>query len=63
MERTPVGPHNWGSYVMRSSILIGLTSSMLIFSVWAVNLVCYHPHAIEGLDPLAPISMTVALNN
>ena len=48
---------------MRSSILIGLTSSMLIFSVWAVNLVCYHPHAIEGLDPLAPISMTVALNN
>jgi hypothetical protein len=47
---------------MRSSILISLTFSTLIFSVWAVNLVCYHPQAVDGVDPLAPITITVALN-
>ncbi len=47
---------------MRSSILISLTFSALTLSVWAVNLVCYHPQAIDGIDPLAPIAVTVALN-
>ena len=44
---------------MRSSILISLTVSVLTLSVWAVNLVCYHP---QTLDPLAPISVRVAFN-
>lgn len=57
-----VGPDKRGSYIMRSSILISLTFSTLIFSVWAVNLVCYHPQAVDGVDPLAPITITVALN-
>lgn len=48
---------------MRSSILISLTFSALIVSVWAVNLVCYHPQAaVDGIDPLGPITITVALN-
>ena len=47
---------------MRSSILIGLTFSVLTYSVWAISLVCYHPQAIDGIDPLAPIAVTVAFN-
>ncbi len=47
---------------MRNSILISLTLSVLTVSVWAVNLVCYHPQASDGIDPLAPISVRVALN-
>lgn len=47
---------------MRSSILIGLTFSALTCSVWAINLVCYHPQAIDGIDPLGPIAITVAFN-
>lgn len=47
---------------MRSTILIGLTLSALTFSAWAANLVCYHPQAPDGIDPLAPINFTVASN-
>lgn len=47
---------------MRSSILISLTFSALTFSVWAVSLVCYHPQTLDGIDPLAPISVRVAFN-
>ncbi|HEY5378604.1 MAG TPA: hypothetical protein VIJ78_03605 [Pseudolabrys sp.] len=47
---------------MHSSILIGFTFSALVFGVWAINLVCYHPQATAGIDPLAPINITVASN-
>jgi len=44
---------------MRSTILIGLTFSMLTFGTWAANLVCYQPQA-QDIDPLAPITVTIA---
>jgi hypothetical protein len=47
---------------MRSTLLIGLTLSVVTFGAWAADLVCYHPQAHDGIDPLAPINFTVALN-
>lgn len=47
---------------MRSTILIGLTFFVLVTSAWAVDLVRYHPQLDNGIDPLAPIKITVALN-
>jgi hypothetical protein len=48
--------------VMRSTILIGLTFFVLVSSAWAVELVRYHPQSDNGIDPLAPINITIALN-
>ena len=45
---------------MGSTITIGLTFFSIIVGVWTVNLVCYHPQANQGVNPLAPINMTVA---
>ena len=47
---------------MRSTILIGLTFFVLVSSAWAVELVRYHPQSDNGIDPLAPINITIALN-
>ena len=57
-----IGGDIWGSFVMRGSVLIGLTFSVLIFGAWTANLVCYHPQTPDGIDPMAPIKITIALN-
>jgi hypothetical protein len=43
---------------MGSTITISLTFFSIIVGVWTANLVCYHPQS-NGLNPLAPINMTV----
>lgn len=45
---------------MRSTITIGLTFFSIVIGAWTANLVCYHPQPANGVDPLAPIHMTVA---
>ena len=45
---------------MRSTILIGLTFFVLAFGYWTADLLCYHPQADDGINPLAPIAITVA---
>ena len=47
---------------MRSIILIGLTFFVLGTTTWAIDLVRYHPHPLNGVDPLAPITFQIALN-
>lgn len=47
---------------MRSTILIGLTFSMLVSGTWAANLLCYSPQFDDGINPLAPMTVTVAFN-
>jgi hypothetical protein len=43
---------------MTSSITTGVTVFFIVFGVWVGNLVCYHP-VTGGLDPTAPVSLTV----
>ena len=47
---------------MRSTILIGLTFFVLVSGAWAANLICYSPQANNGIDPLAPLTVTIAWN-
>jgi hypothetical protein len=47
---------------MRSIILIGLTFFVLATSALAVDLVRYRPQPLNGIDPLAPITLKIALN-
>ena len=45
---------------MGSTIAIGLTFFSIVIGAWTVDLVCYHPQANDGVNPLAPVNMTVA---
>jgi hypothetical protein len=45
---------------MVRALMISVTAAFVFAGAWTVNLVCYHPAADEGLNPLTPISMTVA---
>lgn len=45
---------------MGSTITVGFTFFFIAVSVWAANLVCYHPQHNDGANPLVPINMTVA---
>jgi hypothetical protein len=54
--------HEQGSDIMRSIILIGLTCFVLATTAWAIDVVRYHPQPLNGIDPLAPISVKLALN-
>ena len=47
---------------MRSIILIGLTFFVLVSTVLAIDAVRYHPQPLNGIDPLAPITIKIALN-
>ena len=47
---------------MRSIVLIGLTFFVLGTAAFAINLVRYHPQPLNGIDPLAPIIIKIALN-
>jgi hypothetical protein len=47
---------------MKSIILIGLTSLVLVTTGLTIDLVRYHPQPLNGIDPLAPISVKFALN-
>lgn len=47
---------------MRSIILIGLTFFVLVSTALAIDMVRYHPHPLNGIDPLAPITIKIALN-
>ena len=46
---------------MRSIILIGLTFFVLATTGWAIDLVRYRPQPLNGIDPLAPITIKIAL--
>jgi hypothetical protein len=46
---------------MRSIILIGLTFFVLATTAWTIDLVRYRPQPLNGIDPLGPISIKVAL--
>jgi hypothetical protein len=47
---------------MRSIILIGLTFFVLCTAAFAIDVVRYHPQPLNGIDPLAPITIKIALN-
>lgn len=47
---------------MRSIILIGFTFFVLGTGAFAIDLVRYHPQPLNGVDPLAPITVKIALN-
>ncbi len=41
---------------MVRTVMISATAAVLVAGAWTVNLVCYHP--ADGLNPLAPVSIT-----
>jgi len=45
---------------MTNTIVISVTAFMLMAGAWTANLVCYHPSAVDAVNPLAPINMTIA---
>jgi len=45
--------------VMANTIITTVAASFLIVGTWTAYLVCYHPQ-VDSLDPLAPISTTIA---
>ncbi|MEJ2375385.1 MAG: hypothetical protein P8Y53_12635 [Pseudolabrys sp.] len=45
---------------MTRTILISVTAFVLIARAWSVNLVTYHPAYDQGLNPLTPVTLTVA---
>ena len=47
---------------MRSIFLIGLTFFVVASAVWAIDLVSYHPQPLNGIDPLGPLTVKIALN-
>lgn len=47
---------------MRSIILIGFTFLVLATTFFAIDLVRYHPQPLNGIDPLAPLTIKIALN-
>ena len=51
-----------GSGIMRSIILIGLTFFVVASTAWAIDLVSYHPQPLNGIDPLGPLTVKIALN-
>jgi hypothetical protein len=53
---------NHGSGVMRSTILIGLVFFVMASTAWTVDLVSYHPKPLNGIDPLGPLTVKIALN-
>lgn len=55
-------PQEQGSDIMRSIILIGLTFFVLVTTAWAIDVVRYRPQPLNGIDPLAPITVKIALN-
>ena len=44
---------------MTSTIMTAVAATFLIVGTWAVDLVCYHPHA-DSLDPTTPLNITIA---
>ena len=44
---------------MRSTFLISLTFLVLATGTLAANVICYHPQPLTGLDPLAPITVSI----
>jgi hypothetical protein len=51
-----------GSDIMKSTILISLTFLVLATTALAVDLVRHHPQPLNGIDPLAPITVKIALS-
>ncbi len=45
---------------MGRTLLIAVTLSFVMVGGWAANVVCYHPQANDGIDPLAPMKVVVA---
>jgi hypothetical protein len=39
---------------MIRTAIISVLASFILFGVWSVNMVSYHP--VTGLDPLAPLT-------
>jgi hypothetical protein len=48
--------------VMKNTILISLTLLVLVTGTFAANLICYSPQFNDGVDPTAPLTISVALN-
>jgi hypothetical protein len=44
------------------TVLIGLTFVVLAFGFWTASLICYQPTSHDDINPLKPLSVTVALN-
>jgi hypothetical protein len=42
---------------MMRTILISITASFVLVSVWTINLVSYHP--VRDLNPMAPLTTSV----
>lgn len=47
---------------MKNAILISLTLLVLVSGTFAANLICYSPQIDDGVNPLAPLTVSVALN-
>lgn len=47
---------------MKHAILISLTLLILVSGTFAANLICYSPQGDDGVNPLAPLQVSVALN-
>jgi len=47
---------------MKNTILISLTLLVLVTGTFAANLICYSPQFNDGVDPTAPLTISVALN-
>src|SRR5215471_6173757 len=46
-----------GSTVMIRTAIISMTASFVLFGVWTVNLISYHP--ATDLNPLAPLNTNI----
>ena len=44
---------------MMRTVLISITASFVLVSVWTINLVSYHP--ANDLNPLAPLKTTMTV--
>lgn len=47
---------------MKNAILISLTLVVLVSGAFAANLVCYSPQGDDDVDPMAPLTISVALD-
>lgn len=47
---------------MKNAIFISLTLLVLVSGAFAANLICYSPQLDDGVNPLAPLKVSVVLN-
>lgn len=47
---------------VKNTIFISLTLLVLASGAFAANLICYSPQFDDGVNPLAPLKMSVVLN-